>query len=272
MYPILFHVGSYPIHSWGVLLMLGFLLALWRAVQNRARYSLPREAIWDVALFALVGGVIGARLTYVALNWAPHYDTGRYIAEGFRSNPAQIFAVWTGGMTSFGGFAGGIVAGALACRARGVNVGDMADLFAVSFPIGYGIGRIGCFMNGCCYGGECDLPWAVKFRWDDGIVRTSHPTQLYSVIAAIIIYALLLPLEKNRKFRGQLMLAFLFLYGIYRFVVEFFREGATASRTDLAHLTQAQVACLVLSFASLLYYIALSKRQAGRPVPPVSTV
>jgi phosphatidylglycerol:prolipoprotein diacylglycerol transferase len=271
MYPILFKIGNFPIHSWGVLLMLGFVLAVYRAVRNGWRYHLPAEAIWDIALISLIGGVVGGRLVYVALNWVPHYDSlGHYVSEGYRSHPAEIFAVWAGGMTSFGGFAGGILAGVIACRLRKIDVGDMADLFAVSFPIGYGIGRIGCFLNGCCYGGQCDLPWAVKFRWDDGIVRASHPTQLYSVIASVIMFALLLPLERHRKFRGQLMLAFLFLYGIYRFITEFFREGATASVTDVAHLTQAQIACLLLSFLTLGFYIVLQSRpqpDAARTAP-----
>ena len=270
MYPVLFHVGNFPVHSWGVLLMIGFLLALWRCQKNGYRYNLSFESILDVAVFALIGGVIGGRLVYVALNWVPHMDTGHWNSYGFRDHLSAIPAVWAGGMTSFGGFGGGLLAGVLACRARRVNVGDMADLMAVAFPIGYGIGRIGCFLNGCCYGGVCDLPWAMRFREGDTLTPPSHPAQLYSVIASIIIFVLLLPLERHRKFRGQIMLAFLTLYGVYRFIVEFFRVGATGSKTGWGGLSQAQVASLILSVVCLAIYAYLAARQ--RRVGPVAPV
>ena len=262
MLPVLFHVGRFPVHSWGVLLMIGFLFALYRCKINGYRYGLSWEAILDVAVFGLIGGVIGGRLVYVALNWSPHLDSlGNPVTFAYRDHLAAIPAVWTGGMTSFGGFGGGILAGVLACRARGINVGDMADLMAVSFPIGYGIGRIGCFLNGCCYGDQCDYPWAVKFQWDDGVVRASHPAQLYSVFAAVVMYLLLLPLERGRKFRGQIMFAFLTLYGIYRFLVEFVRVGATGSKTAFAGLTQAQIASLLISAVCAGIYLTFAARR-----------
>jgi len=273
MYPVLFTIGRFPVHSWGVMLMLGFALALWRCVRNRDRYGLSYEAILDVAVFGLIGGVIGGRLVYVALNWGPHLDSlGQPVNYWFSNHLADIPAVWNGGMTSFGGFGGGLIAGILACRARKVNVGDMCDLMAVSFPIGYGIGRIGCFLNGCCYGDECTLPWAVKFKWDDQVYRWSHPAQLYSVAAAIVMYLLLLPLERGRKFRGQLMLAFLAMYGIYRFLIEFVREGATGSKTAILGMTQAQIASLIISVVCLAFYAYLASRSRVEPraVPPTT--
>ena len=259
MLPVLFHIGTFPVHSWGVLLMAGFLLAAWRAAANGHRYHISKEAVWDIALLGLLGGVIGARLAFVGLNWL------RY----FQFHPAEIFAVWTGGMTFYGGLGGGILAGVLACRSKGVRVSDMADLAAMSFPLGYCLGRIGCLLNGCCYGGACDLPWAVRFHTDGGgLTVPSHPAQLYSAIIALFMYAALLPIERTRRFRGQVMLAYVFLYGVYRFGIEFVREGVTAETTTLFHLTQGQIASLLLSFVAAIWYAILLRRQQSAPTPP----
>ncbi|GAB4452145.1 MAG: prolipoprotein diacylglyceryl transferase [Armatimonadaceae bacterium] len=257
MLPVLFEVGSFKVHTWGLLLMAGFLLGVWRAAKNASRYQFEKEDVWDVSLVGLFGGILGGRLAFVLLN----------IRE-FAANPLSVFAFWEGGMTSFGGFIGGIAAGLLMCRFKKMNLWDMADLAAVSLPLGYCLGRIGCFLNGCCYGGVCELPWAVRFHLHDGaLTPPSHPAQLYSAIAALIIFALLVPLERNRQFRGQIILAFGFLYGVYRFLVEFVREGATADQSGLLNLTEAQVASLVLSGLAAVAYLFLRQRavKVGKP-------
>lgn len=264
MLPVLFHIGPFPVHSWGVLLMLGFLLAAGRAAANAKRYNLTSETVWDISLIGLFGGILGGRVVFVLLNLFPHNGQPGY----FYTHPGEIAAIWTGGMTSFGGFAGGILAGALAARARKVSVADMADLAAMSFPIGYLLGRVGCFLNGCCYGGETNLPWATRFHihgpnGTDLLTPPSHPAQLYSALIALGMYFALLPIERGRKFRGQVMLAFLFLYGIYRFFIEFVREGVTAEQSGFAHLTQGQVASLVLALFAAVYY-SLRLRRTGK--------
>ena len=255
MYPILFYVGRFPIHAWGVLLMIGFLLGTWRAARVAPRYAIAPEDLWDCALIGLLGGVLGGRLAYV-LN--PEN------INGFLHAPLTIFALWNGGMTSFGGLLGGVGAGLLAARTRKIippagtdvsppqiNLLDLGDLAAPSLAIGYFWGRIGCFLNGCCFGGVCHEAWGVRFP---GMSEPVHPTELYSAFAAVVIFTVLLVIEKRRAFRGQLLLLFAILYAIYRFVVEFFREGATANPSGIAALTQGQVACLVLALAAGTYY------------------
>jgi phosphatidylglycerol:prolipoprotein diacylglycerol transferase len=261
MLPVLFQVGNFKLHSWGLLLMVGFLLALWRATANAHRYKIPKEDVWDISLIGLFGGIVGGRLAYVLLN-----------LETFTAKPLTIFALWEGGMTSFGGLVVGLAAGLFACRFKGVNPWDMADLAAVSLPIGYGVGRIGCFLNGCCYGAVCNLPWAMQFHvhgadGTDILTPPSHPAQLYAAIASVIIYFLLLPLEKNRKFRGQIILAFGFYYGIYRFLVEYVREGATAELSGIANLTEAQVASLILSGVTAIFYLIRSRNPEEAKAP-----
>lgn len=237
MLPELFRIGNFPVHSWGLLLMLGFLLATWRAAKNAPRYKIAPENVWDIALFGLLGGIIGARLAYVGLN-APYFD----------QHPSEIFAIWTGGMTFYGGLFGGLAAGALVCLWRKVNVADMGDLAAVSFPLGYCLGRVGCFLQGCCYGSVCELPWAVRFHLPNGdLTPPSHPAQLYSAIIAVGMYVVLTKIEAGRRFRGQVLLAYVGLYCVYRFFIEFVREGATAELSGIGHLTQGQLASLIIA-------------------------
>ena len=251
MLPVLFKVGSFPIHTWGLLLLIGFVLAALRGVRHAPRYGATGDTVWDASLAGLFGGVIGGRLAFVAQN-----------LPFFSQNPGKIFAIWDGGMTSFGGLIGGIAVGIWIAYKRGVNPWDAGDLAAVSVPIGYGIGRIGCLLNGCCYGGACSLPWAMHFH-PEGVSDTGpvHPTQIYSAFAALVMYLILAWMEKRRQFRGQLVLLFCILYGIYRFIVEFWREGATAE-VALVHLTTGQIASLVVALLAAGFYPLLARRNA----------
>ena len=260
MLPTLLEYGPLKIHSWGVLLMLGFLLGTWRAVRNAHRYKIDTQDVWDVGLWGLLGGVIGARLAFVLLN-----------VGYFRLHPAEILHIWTGGMTFYGGLAGGVLAGVLLCRARGIRVGDMADLIAPSFAIGYALGRVGCFLNGCCYGGLCEPPLGMRFHQPEGgLTPPSHPAQLYAAVAGLLMYFVLTRLEPHRRFPGQLMLVFVGLYGVYRFLVEFVREGVTAETTRLLGLTQGQIASFVLVlFVAALY--GLASRRGSRSATPKAT-
>jgi len=185
----------------------------------------------------------------------------------FSAHPGEIIALWTGGMTSFGGLIGGMIAGLITARMRKFNILDGADLAAPSLAIGYFWGRIGCFLNGCCYGGHCDAPWAVTFPGHEGRLSTGpvHPTQLYSAAAGAIIYLVLTRIEPKRQFRGQIILLFCMLYALYRFIVEFFREGATADLSGIASLTQAQVACLLIALVAGVYYVFRSRQSMVEP-------
>jgi phosphatidylglycerol:prolipoprotein diacylglycerol transferase len=240
--------------------MIGFLLGGWRAAKNAGRYGFKQEDVWDVSLFSLLGGVLGGRIGFVVQE------------PRFWERPQSMLAIWDGGMAFYGGLLGGILAGVITCRVKRMRVADMADLAAPSLAIGYIFGRIGCFLNGCCYGGVCDLPWAMRFTDEHApgvLTPPSHPAQLYSSIAGLLIYLLLLPLEKHRKFRGQIMYVFLFLYGLYRFLIEFVRSGAS-SDSGITHLwiTDAQVFSLLLSFVAAGLYMVFARRGGGVDIEP----
>lgn len=255
MYPILFQVGAFKMHSWGLFLLIGFLLTVVRAAKVAPKYGVDPGVLWDCSLIGLLGGVLGGRLAFVAQEWS------RY----FSAHPTEILMIWTGGMTSYGGILGGLAAGIFAARKRGLNVGAAADLAGVSFPIGYFFGRLGCFFNGCCYGTHCDAPWAISFKDEGGILHSQvHPTQLYAVLAAAIMFGILTFLEKRPRirFQGELLLAFAALYGVYRFIVEFWREQ-DGPQSIVDGLSTGQWASIAIFAVALTAFLLIPKQKSA---------
>ncbi len=251
MHPVLFEIGWFKLHSYGLLLAAGALAAIWRASRVSGGRGIPESAMVDAGLIALLAGLAGARLTYVLLN-----------RDAFAGDAASVFAIWDGGLTFFGGLAAGAAAVAVWALRRGYHLADVADICAPSLALGYAIARIGCFLNGCCYGCETDLPWAVRFHADGGETLTppSHPVQLYSTGISLLIFLMLTRLERRNLARGALFGSWLVLSSLERFFLEFLRRGATA-RELAAGLTQAQAASLVLLVAGAL----LIARQGRAP-------
>src|SRR2546421_1619043 len=246
MRPTLFNIGPIPIRSFGVMVLTGFLFALWYALAATRRRMGDRkpgepgvitpEHMFDFALMALFVSIVGARTLYVLLDLGEF--SGRWI---------DVFKVWTGGISVHGA----IVSGALFlywyCRRHKLPFLAFADITAPAFAIGYTFGRIGCFLNGCCYGHPCDLPWAVRFVQDGhgtALTPPSHPSQLYAA-AMSLIFAGILILWSHRPHRdGEIFLGYLAMYCVYRYIDEEFRKGATAD-IFMAGLTHAQAFSLV---------------------------
>jgi phosphatidylglycerol:prolipoprotein diacylglycerol transferase len=257
MYPILFHIGPIPVYSFGLMVTLGFAAGLWLSYRLAKSSGLPAEALVDAAAWILIASILGARLLFVALNW--HDFNGRW---------GEIFKTWQGGMSFHGGLAGGVLAGALFAWRRRLPFWAMADAVAPGLALGYAIGRIGCLLNGCCYGGPTQLPWGMVFRDAEHGVLTppSHPVQLYATILNLAICGLLVYIYRRKVATGQVLLSYLALYSLYRFAVEALRKGYTAQELAFG-LTQAQVASLVviaLSGAALCVLL----RRARRAPPP----
>lgn len=243
MHPVLFHIGSYPVRSYGVLLITGFLLGMWRAMRVCARRmrnepeGSPRrispDQLFDFAMVALLLGILGARILFVILNWFPSNDN----PSGFASNPINALKIWQGGLSLHGGLAFGILYLIWYTRRHKLSVYALGDLCAPSWALAYVFGRIGCFLNGCCYGGTCDprLPWATRFHdqhYEFGITAPtppSHPTQIYAAIFNVAFFFFLVAWEKRPRRDGEMFYGYLALYGVYRYINDIFRVGGTAS-------------------------------------------
>jgi len=209
MHPILLQIGPVSIYSWGFMVALAFAAGIGLAVVNGRRIGLSADQVLDLAMYVLISSIIGARLFYVVQFWS-----------SFRDNIWSVFAVWEGGMVFYGGL---IFAGAAAAAVSHIKkfpVLKVLDIAAPCVAIGYSIGRLGCFLRGCCFGRECSLPWAMHFHDVPGFV---HPTQLYSSVSGLLIFIALTRVLGKKKYDGQVVLWGTALYSAYRFIIEFFR-------------------------------------------------
>ncbi len=226
------------IKSYGVMMLIGFAAGgTWMVyAANEENFGVP--GVIDVVLAALVGGIIGSRIIYVLLNL--HSCSG----------VSDMVDLWAGGLSFHGGVAGGFLGVYLCCRWRGYSFLRIADLFGPGVALGYASARIGCFLNGCCNGTPTDLPWAVTFP-STGACTTPgvpiHPTQLYASALSLLIFAILIWLRPRTKRPGHLLVAYLMLYSVMRFGVEFTRAGVTARYlTEGFFMTEAQLACIII--------------------------
>ncbi len=241
------------VHSYGVMLLIGLAAGVWWLTRSGRTHGFSLEDWIDFALVILLSGVVGARLLYVLLH-LPEYSAA----------PMTILYVWQGGLSFHGGVAAGVISAYGFARVRGLPFPLLADLGAPALALGTAFTRVGCFLNGCCYGTECHLPWAVVFpptteAGAGGIPR--HPTQLYAVAANAAIFAILAKLAPRVRVRGNLFLLYLVLYSIYRFLVEFVRRGASARIfAPLAPLTEAQTASIVIGLGALIWILVRRRR------------
>jgi phosphatidylglycerol:prolipoprotein diacylglycerol transferase len=233
---------------------------LW-TVKAAKRTDIKPDHVIDVSLWALIVGVITAHLTSVFLDYL--------------HNPSGVWGLWGGllspsggirGLSFHGGLIGGIGSAYLYARRKKINFLALADLCSPALALAYGITRIGCFLNGCCYGIPTQLPWAVRFHTDavsGGLTPPSHPTQIYAMLASFLIFLILLGVQVRRRFVGQVFLSYIAMYSVYRFLIEFLRKGVTAE-IAFAGLTQAQIASLILMAISIpLLLMKQVKRDAG---------
>ena len=211
MKPILFSFGAIHLYSYGFSIAIGVLLSLFLMKRRALKEGFPGpEEVFDMAFAVLVWGFLGARLFYVIQNFS------YYMTE-----PLKIFAVWEGGLIFYGGAIAACLGFGLAGRKKRWPFWKTLDFFVPYVALAHAFGRIGCFLNGCCFGKACALPWAVRFP---ALPYAVHPTQLYEAFYDIALFAFLTKHGKRVRFEGEIGLLYLLLYGIGRYMIEFLRE------------------------------------------------
>lgn len=264
MRPILFEIpkiagfGPFPIHSFGVMMVIAFAAAMWVAKNRSPRFGIPSAKILDACFWMLIAGVLGARIVFILQDLPFYLDP---------KNRGELLSLQFQGLTSFGGLIFGI--GALIVWAKKEKIPLLRAFDAVGpiFLVGHAIGRIGCLLNGCCYGTVCPdtFPLATKFADVPGL---HQPAQIYDALMTAVAYGLVLQFEKRGLRSGQCMGLVLVGYGVSRFIYEFWRAGTPlevskglASSTTIGNLpiTEAQVMALVLVLAGAIWF-ALSRR------------
>lgn len=243
MHPILFTIFGFPVYSWGVLFAVAFVVGTLVGIPIARRKGITVDQVIDVAIFGCLGAIVFSRLLFVILNW-----------EVYQGSLLKIFDLRDGGLAFLGGLAGGILGGYVCCKINRISVGKMADTASIPIAMGYAIARIGCLLNGCCYGLPTNVAWAMNAA-GDGILR--HPTQIYASLSGLVIFTILVLFDRRRnKADGQSMVLFIGLYSIGRFIVEFFR---VAPRNYFAPLTITQVVCMGIALIAFTMFVLIGR-------------
>jgi len=267
VHPIALHLGPLTVHSYGIMIALAFLAGLWTATRRARRENIPAEKIADITLWLMVGAIVGARIVYVTTYWR----------EEFANQPfSEVFMIQHGGLVYYGGLIGAIVAGAVYMRWKQLPLWKTADVLAPSIALGSVFGRVGCLLNGCCYGKPTNVPWGIHFpngsepwrqHFQENLVGTNdpslpvHPTEIYDAGLNFLLYLFLAWLFRHKKFDGQVFATYLICYAVIRGVVEIFRGDYTNLHYHLG-LTPAQWVGVPIFVVGLSLAATLSRRNA----------
>jgi len=253
MFPDLFSIGPFTLHTYGLFVATGFLVGLMVTIKIGKAEGIAPQQTMDIGFLIIVAAIVGSRLMYVLMNIS-------YYVE----RPIDIFKMWQGGLV----FSGGIVCVVLAVvwytRRHQLSFWKMADMWAPAMAVGQAIGRIGCFMAGCCYGKPTGSRWGAVFTDPHSLAPLNiplHPTQLYSSVSNFIIFFILLLLHRKRKFDGQVFLWLLVLHSTARLFVERFR-GDDRGMVLESGMTITQLVTLVILIGAIVTLYIFKRRWA----------
>jgi phosphatidylglycerol:prolipoprotein diacylglycerol transferase len=267
VHPIAFDLGLWPVRWYGVMMAVAFLGGFWTATRRAPRDRIAGEKIADLIPWLIVGAILGARTVYVASYWDTLFEEPLFPQAPW----TEVFMVQRGGLVFYGGLVGAALACVVYARVRKLPLWKVADILAPSIALGSVFGRIGCLLNGCCFGRVCDLPWAIRYpvnsyAWDQhhasGLVGERdlslpvHPTQVYDSLLNLGLYLALAWLYRRKKFDGQVFATYLLCYAVTRSFVELFRGDYTAAHIH-GGLTPAHWVSLGIFAAGLVLFRTL---------------
>ena len=268
MHPTIFQFGSFAIHSYGLLLAVAFLVSIQIFLARGKARGIPEEKLSTLSLWLLVLAIIGGRALFVFTHW-----------DEYAGDPIGIFRLWEGGLMLYGGYFLAISGGIVYVRRAGLPVWRIADAAAPSMAIGVGIGRLGCFFNGCCFGLPTHLPWGIHFppqSYSNAVFPGAalHPSQLYMAGAGFALFATTLALDRKPHFDGRLFWIYVALDATLRFVIDFTRyydETSFIGRVGSLSFNVNQVLSGILFLAAMIMLRILSRRPPmpyPAPLPP----
>jgi len=220
--PRLFHIGNFSLPTYGLLVSLGVLVGLWISVRNSEKSGIDPEHAWNFGILVVLAGIVGAKVLYIINDWST-----------YAANPREIFSLST--LQAGGVFSGGLLASFIAAawylRKNRMPALGTCDAFSPGLALGHAIGRLGCFAAGCCYGKQTTHFWGVTFRnplaaqWVGTPLGVPlEPTQLFESAVELVNFFILMWLFKRKSFDGQVFGAYLFVYGVARYFLEFIRD------------------------------------------------
>ncbi|HKD11135.1 MAG TPA: prolipoprotein diacylglyceryl transferase [Thermoanaerobaculia bacterium] len=260
MFPRLVHIGSFYLPTYGLMLAVAYLTAIWLLRRKAIAEGLPEQKILDLSLYILASAILGAKILLVIVEWR-HYT----------SQPRDLVEVLRSGGVFYGGFICATVVAIWYMRRHRLPSWKIADMGAPSIALGEAIGRWGCFAAGCCYGKEWHGPWAVTFRdpFAHDNVGTPlntplHPTQIYLSINALVIFLVLQWAYRRKTFDGEVFWLYVLLYSITRGIIEVWRGDLVRGFVIPGVLSTSQFIGVLAALASLgmLFYLSRRERQA----------
>lgn len=237
----LFSIGPLTIHGYGLMIALGIIVCVYMGMYRAKKKSMNEEAVLDIAIFGVLCGFVGAKLLYVIVEF-----------KDFLENPLHVLG--SEGFVVYGGIITGVLAAVFYCRKKNLVFLEYFDLLAPSISIAQALGRIGCFLAGCCYGKETDSFLGVVFP--EGSFAPAGvkllPTQLFSSAGDFLITILLILYSKRSKHTGDVGALYMLLYGVGRFFIEFLRSDQRGSVGVLSTSQFISVGIIIGAF--VLFY------------------
>lgn len=298
MLPDLFTIPflNWPVHTYGVLIVTGFLLALYCGFRQANKIGHYGNDILDYGFWALVGGLAGARTLYILVEWRRFFITDPWSkVPSIGIHIPSVFAIWEGGLVIWGGILGGFVALVFFCRARNLRMWEFADLCVIGVPLAQAIGRLGCIAAGCCYGHPvyhldqagkviADLPLAMRFPTGSlaysslfnsanpaesqlmqslGTTLPLFPSQLAEAFGTMFIFVVLLLVYRRKWFHGHVLIAYAALYSIVRSALELLRGDAARGFVIDGVLSTSQFISLAVVILAIIGCFALKNKSAN---------
>ncbi|MBI3041711.1 MAG: prolipoprotein diacylglyceryl transferase [Betaproteobacteria bacterium] len=249
MYPVLIQLGTFELRSYGIIVVLSFFLGLWLSAKEAKRTGLDPGLVQDFAFYALLGGIIGARIYFVVFS-NPAY---------FLQKPWEIVMVWHGGLGIIGALAGGLLTAMWYCRKKTLSFWRFADVLAPGVALGQAAGMFACLLNGDSYGKPTDVAWAITYSDPRAMAPLNislHPVEIYEMAAYFLVFLLVWQTRGKYKSNGFAFLTYLAGYGVARLSVEFFRGNPAIFAWGVP---AAQVFGVALILASLAGFYLLGK-------------
>lgn len=251
---VAFSIGGFSVYWYGIIIAVGFLLALVYASYSCKKMNIDVNRLFDVVIVGLIAGVVFARLFYVVF----------YPGDKYRENPMEIFQIHDGGLAIYGGLIGAVVFGGLMAKIRKMKVAAVLDIASLGFLIGQGIGRWGNFINQEAFGSATDLPWGMHSDNTALVVDGNvHPCFLYESLLCLLGFVLLhFFTRKLRRYDGQTFLLYIVWYGACRFFI----EGLRTDSLMVGPFRISQVVAAASTLAALALWLVLRKKYAGVPL------
>jgi len=264
VFPRLFQIGNFGVPTYGVLVATGVLVGLWISVRNSAKQGIKPENAWDFGIALVLSGIVGAKILYIILDWRSGHVYGENLRQIFTLDTLQAGGVFSGGLLA------AFAVSVWFLRRHHMPALKTFDAFAPGLAMGHSIGRVGCFAAGCCYGKHTDHFWGVTFTnpLAHAVVGTPlgvplEPTQLFESAVELSIFFILTWMLARKKFDGQIFGAYLFLYGVARFFLEYLRDDPGRGSVFGGALTGTQLIAIGLVLTGgLIWYF--------RPTPKVA--